>query len=313
MTSLAVIVVNWNAGKMLLRCLDAIMGQTMAPTRILVFDNASTDGSLNEARARYPVIETVVSAENVGFARANNACVNLCADCEWILLLNPDAFLAPDCLAVLSDAAEKSPQVDVFAPLVLQDHAPDLIDSAGDCYRLSGIALHRWRGLPRKVAQVDIEVFAATAAAGMYRRSAYLACGGFDESYFAYYEDVDLGFRLRLRGYHAKLVSAAVVRHVGGGTTGGSGNAHARYHGQRNLIVTYAKDMPATLFWIGLPLHIFVVLRGLVRGVMDGHGILTIKATIHALTAMPSTWIVRRAIQANRTVSVANLRRIMSA
>lgn len=313
MTVIAVIVVNWNGGAMLLRCLDAVMQQTRPPTRVLVFDNASTDGSLQRAQAAYPSIEFVISSENVGFARANNACVQLCVNCEWVLLLNPDAFPESDCLEKLAKAAEAASQVGCVAPLIMQDFAPELIDSAGDCYRVSGIALHRRRGCPRDSAQEDREVFSATAAAALYRRSVFIDCGGFDESYFAYYEDVDLGFRMQLQGWRTRLVPAAIVRHIGAGTTGGAGNRYARFYGQRNLIVTFAKDMPAVLFWCGLPLHIFAVLRGLARGILDGQGILMTKATLQALKALPSVMVARRLLQANRRISLAELRRIMAA
>ena len=313
LTSVCVIIVNWNSGDLLQRCLASVESQTLQPRRVLVFDNASVDGSLERARAGFPRVEFIASAENAGFARANNLCVQRCTDCDWIFLLNPDAFPAPDCLENLLAEARKAPDLDCFAPLILQEQAPDKIDSAGDCYRLSGIALHRLHGLPRTMAGEATEVFSPCAAAALYRRAAFVECGGFDESYFAYYEDVDLGFRMQLRGFRTMFTPGAVVHHVGGGTTGGGGNVHSVFHGQRNFIVTWFKDMPAALFWPGLPLHLWAILKGLARGVRYGQGILMLRATWLAFMSLPRYLAARQSVQSQRRISAASLKRVMAA
>ena len=96
------------------------------------------------------------------------------------------------------------------------------------------------------------EIFAPCAAAALYRRAAFLEAGGFDEHFFCYMEDVDLGFRLRLLGYRCGYAPAAIVHHVGSGTTGAR-SPFTVYHGHRNLVWTYVKNMPTPWFWLYLP------------------------------------------------------------
>ena len=102
---------------------------------------------------------------------------------------------------------------------------------------------------------VDRDVFCACAAAALYRLDAVRSVGGFDSDLFCYMEDVDLGFRLRLMGYSCRLVAAARVEHVGSGIVGYR-SPTATYYGQRNLVWVFAKNMPAKLIWLLLPLHV---------------------------------------------------------
>jgi GT2 family glycosyltransferase len=308
MSKVGVIIVNWNSGDLLRRCVAAIAAQTRAPDRVIVVDNASGDGSLETAQQAYPDYEYIRNTDNTGFARANNQAVERCGDCDWICLLNPDAFAEPDWLANLLQAAAEHPDLSVFASLVLKSGG-DTVDSAGDSFLASGIAVHRLAGHDAKdpVVTRACEVFAPCAAAAMYRREAFLRVGGFDESFFAYYEDVDLGFRLRLQGYRCGYVPGAVVRHVGAGTTGGEGNPLSNYYGQRNLILTYVKNMPGALFWRFLPRHLWAVLKGVGKGLVQGRGWLVLRATGAAVRRLPACLQRRREIQRSRRVRGADL------
>jgi GT2 family glycosyltransferase len=292
----AVGIVNWNSGALLQRCLRAVAAQAAAPRRVIVFDNASSDGSARAAAQEFPGVEFVHHDRNAGFAWANNHCVARCADCEWVLLLNPDAFPEPDCVERLLAAASAHPGVAAFAPLILRDAGPGEIDSAGDDYLRSGIAVHRLHGRARAAAGAGCEVFSACGAAALYRRDAFLAVSGFDESLFAFYEDVDLGLRLRLAGQRARFVPDAVVRHVGGGTTGGANSALSAYYGQRNFIAVYFRNMPGPLFWRGLPAHLWAVARGIGKGMLSGNGVAVIRGTLEALARLPGiAWARHRA------------------
>jgi GT2 family glycosyltransferase len=93
----------------------------------------------------------------------------------------------------------------------------------------------------------------------LYRRSALIELGGFDEDYFCYVEDVDLGFRLRLAGHQCLYIPSSIVHHVGSGSTGGKNSDFAVYHGHRNLVWTYVKDMPGFLFWLFLIPSLFLI------------------------------------------------------
>lgn len=312
---IAVIIVNWHSGELMRECLTHLQRQTRSPDRVLVYNNDGND-ALEQAKSEFPFVEWLGDGTNVGFARANNLCAARLHDCEWVCLLNPDAFPEPDWLATLLRTARSQPQYDCLASLLLQQRDPDLIDSAGDEWRRNGIGLHRLQGRRTREAMNDLKsprpVFAACGAAAMYRRRVFLECGGFDETLFAFYEDVDLGARLRLAGHETLLVPDAVVHHAGGGATGGPGNPLAAYYGQRNFILTYVKDMPGYLFWLYLPSHLWAIARGIGRGCLDGRPWLLLKATGAALLRLPYCLRARRRVQAARRVDLDRFRTCVS-
>ena len=171
-----------------------------------------------------------------------------------------------------SNAAEREPAAAAFASQMLLASAPDSLDGAGDSYHVSGRA---WRNGHRarraSWPPADVEVFAACAAAALYRRAAFDEVNGFDEHYFCYFEDVDLGFRLRLGGYRCLYVHAAVVRHVSSGLAGYRSD-FAVYHGERNMVWTFFKDMPGPLLWLYLPQHVVLNLAALLYYPWRGQG-----------------------------------------
>jgi GT2 family glycosyltransferase len=154
------------------------------------------------------------------------------------------------------------------------------------------------------------EIFSACGAAAMYPRQAFLDAGGFDEDYFAYHEDIDLGFRLRLKGLRCFLVPQAVVYHVGSASTGKHSD-FAIYHGHRNLVWTYVKNMPAPLFWIFFPLHLTANLITVLRFWISGHGKAIWRAKTDALRGLGSMFQKRKNIQQDRRGSIEAIFRIM--
>jgi GT2 family glycosyltransferase len=243
------------------------------------------------------------AGRNLGFAAANNLAVQACGT-EFIALLNPDAFPEPGWLAALVDAARSHPRAAAFGSLQLLDGADGLIDGIGDVYHVSGLSWRAGHGRPRTpAADEDHEIFSACAAAALYRRDAFLAAGGFDEDFFCYFEDVDLGFRLRLAGYGARYVSNAVVSHVGGGSQGGDRNDFAGFHGHRNLVWCFVKNMPPPLLWACLPAHLLQSIVILAVSVTRGEFRGIVKAKWHALIGLPKCWRKRQFVQAKNRVS----------
>ncbi len=172
-----------------------------------------------------------------------------------------------------------------------------------------------WRGHGQLAEDRDLqkeEIFSPCAAAALYRRDAFLAVGGFDERYFCYFEDVDLGFRLRLAGHRCLYVPRAVVHRVGSATTGGQHSDFSVYHGHRNLVWTYFKDMPWPLFWLYLPQHLLLNLASLVWFTLHGQGKVIFKAKWDALRGLPAILRERRRVQARRRVGAWALRRVMA-
>lgn len=304
-----VIIVNWNGGALLAQCIEALRVQTLQPRAVLLVDNASTDGSLTSL-PEWERLRILRMDSNLGFAAGNNRAM-ACCDTEYIALLNPDALAEPDWLQQLLVAAKAHPTAAAFGSRQLSFENPALLDGTGDCYHISGLAWRAHHGQPQNASHLQgCEIFSPCAAAALYRRAAVQAVGAFDEHFFCYLEDVDLGFRLRLAGHTARYVPGAVVRHVGSASTGGQRSAFASYHGHRNLMWVYAKNMPGPLFWFFLPLHLLANVASVLVMAARGQARLALRAKADAVRGLPHALHQRRAIQQARK---ATFRRIWHA
>lgn len=307
--TVAVIIVNWNSGEMLSRALAAL-GRQDHPCRAFVVDNASTDGSAEEVLRRFPAVKLIRAGSNLGFAAGNNLAVRSLSAYEWIAFLNPDAFPEPQWLRRLMEVAMKNPEYAAFASRIVFDSDPGMLDAAGDDFHVSGFAWRRGHGCDAGSQSADREVFMATATAALYRRSAFEQAGGFDETYFCYYEDVDLGVRLRLLGHRSWYVADAVVRHVGSGITG-KGSAFVTKHTQRNRIWTFVKDMPSPWLWLLLPLHLFYQLAALLHYARQGQLAPALRGTLEAFCGLGPVLKARRIVQHGRLVNSREFFRTM--
>lgn len=307
-----VVIVNWNGESFLDNCLSALYSQTVMPHEVILVDNASSDNSL-EVVKKFPQVRLLEQSANVGFARGNNlAIMTSSEDSEWIALLNPDAFVDPGWLAALLLAAQEHPDFDMFASKLLNAGTPRLLDGVGDSCSISG----RVRRIGHNELSVDFpgevkEVFSACAAAAMYRRSLLINSGGFDEDFFCYTEDVDLGFRLRLTGSRCLYIPQSVAYHVGSGTTDGQHGNFATYHGHRNLVWVFVKNMPGILFWLFLPLHIVLNFYALLLLGLRGQGRLALSAKLDAVRGLPKMWRKRVQIQRRRVVPIADVWQVL--
>lgn len=309
MREVVVVVVNYNGKPWLADCLAALQRQSFADFTAVVVDNGSSDGSelavaeLNDAR-----FQLVRAERNLGFAAACNLGARQVPASAFVALLNPDAFPAPDWLAKLRDAARANPHAAAFGCHLVDAQDAARTDGTGDEYHVSGRAWRRDHGAPSALAaqRPQASVFAACAAAALYRREAWDAAGGLDEDFFCYMEDVDLAFRLRLAGWDCLHVPQAVCRHVGSATTGRRSDFSV-YHGQRNLVWVFVKNMPAPLFWLLLPLHVLLNLGALALFVLRGQARVALRAKADALAKLGAMWRKREAIQSARTIGAAAL------
>lgn len=308
---IAVLIVNWNAGAYLARALEAVAAQTRAADRVIVVDNASTDGS-RAAIDGFPSVELIALDRNAGFAEGNNIAAQAAVGCDWLALLNPDAFPAPDWLATLEAATGAHPDVAMFAS-ELRMHADETrLDGAGDAYHVSGLPWRIGHGEPARLSEMrPVEVFSPCGAAAFVRRDAFDAVGGFDPSFFCYVEDVDLAFRLRLRGHRCLLIPGAIVRHVGSGTTEYQ-SAFAVYHGHRNLVWAWAKNMPGWWWMFYAPQHIVLTMASLLRFGLNGHLRTIVRAKWDALGGLPRVLVERKRVQRTRTVEARTLMKAMT-
>lgn len=308
--SVTVIIINWNSGALLQNCLNELLRQTVVPDRILVVDNASTDHSAACA-ARFPGVTPLGMTSNLGFAAGNNRALAEC-DTEFVALLNPDAFPAPNWLECLLAAARDNPDAAALGSRQVSESDPQILDGIGDRYHLSGLVWRERHGTRQSAEDLTSrQIFSPCAAAALYRRQALIDAGGFDENFFCYVEDVDLGFRLRLAGHNAVYVPDAVVCHVGSATTGGRGSDFSVYHGHRNLVWAYVKNMPGWLLWACLPFHLMMSLVAIFVFSWRGQGRVMLRAKRDAFLGLPKMWRKRQAIQRNRVASIGDIWRML--
>lgn len=307
----ALIIVNFNSGELLARCLAAVRRQERAADRVVVVDNASTDGSLDAVAVEYPEAEVLRLKDNTGFAAANNRGLEFCTDCEWVALLNPDAFPQPGWLAALIRAAADLPDAGSFASCLVMDDDNSLLDGIGDAYHVSGLVWRIGHGRPRPSEQKRRQVFSACAAAAMYHVNALRRAGGFDESYFCYNEDVDVGFRLRLQGHRCWYVPDAVVHHVGSAVTGRHSD-FSLFYGHRNLVWTYLKNMPTGLLLRFMWQHLLLNVVTLVILSLQYRTTALVRAKISAVKGIPRVLDQRPRVQVNRAVTKAELLEAMT-
>ena len=311
MSRCTLVLVNWNSWDFLSRCLEKLTTQTFQDFTVLVVDNASEQPAPLGMLDRFSNVTLIQNPTNVGFAAANNQAFTLLNHAEWVVLLNPDAFPESSWLQRLIEAAEQNPGFAMFASRQLMQGRPHLLDGDGDSYHISGMVWREGHGRRLEGNQKSHEVFSPCAAAALYRRDAFILAGGFDEDFFCYLEDVDLGFRLRLMGHRCMLVTDAVVHHVGSATTGGQQSNFAVYYGHRNLVWTYVKNMPGWLFWACLPLHLVMNMATVSLFIFRGKGRVILKAKRDALLGLPKMWRKRQQIQQQRRVSFVEIWRVL--
>lgn len=309
----SVVIVNWNGGDLLQRCVTDLCAQSYQPHEIIVVDNASSDGSGHAIEQAFPQVKVIHAGSNLGFAAGNNLAVKLAApDSEWIALLNPDAFPEPDWLKALVDAAVAQPEFAIFGSRLMDANTRTLLDGVGDAYHVSGLVWREAHGQPLQPSFLERrEIFSTCAAAGLYQRDVFDAIGGFDEDYFCYVEDIDLGFRYQLLGHRCLYVPESVANHIGSALTGKRSDFSV-YYGHRNLVWTFVKNMPGILFWLCLPLHLLLNLITVAYFIKAGQGKVILRAKRDALYGLPDTWRKRRAIQSQRVASISHIWRLLN-
>jgi GT2 family glycosyltransferase len=308
---IGVVIVDYRSGGLLVRALEALEAQTLPADRVIVVDNAPS-GASDGIEARFPGVEVLRPGANLGFAAGNNLGVRHAAGCDWVALLNPDAFPERDCLEVLARAIEEHPGYAFLAARLVLADDPARLDGAGDELHASGTAWRRYHGRDAAAHGGErTEVFSACGAAALYRRDAYLDAGGFDERYFCYFEDTDLAFRLRLRGHRCLYVPEATVHHVGSAIAGRSSDFTV-FHIARNLVWTYVKDMPRPLFWLYLPQLVVGSLLYLAALAAQGRARPVARGYAAALRGLPGVVEARRSVQRRRTAPTREIRRALT-
>lgn len=323
------VVVNWNRRDLLRKCLESLARQEGVSCEVIVVDNGSTDGSPDMARNEFGArpdfrLRLIENPGNRGFCAANNQGI-AAAKAEFIALLNNDAEANPEWLAALRRCFEGRPEVGMAASKILVLEDPRRIDKAGHLIYPDG--QNRGRGSGELDAgQYDRleETLWPDGCAAMYRRQMLEQIGGFDEDFFAYADDAELGLRARIAGWRCLYAPDAVVRHHRGSTLGLTSSRRLELI-ERNRVLLAAKLFPWSLLWLNGPYYLarigagvlaaslgkgeigrFPGIRGKCRAAMA-----LMKGDLEALRLLPRILRKRREIEKIRRLSPGEVRRLL--
>lgn len=316
--SVSVVIVNWNHGRFLKICLNALLAQGYPKLDITVMDNGSTDGSPDWLACHCPTVRLQRLADNCGFSRAFNQAVR-CTDGEFVLSLNPDATIGAGFVSETVKAIGQEERVGMVAPKLLRADDSTLLDSTGLFIDRRRRPYDRGQGEADR-GQYDAghpHVFGACGAAALYRRSMLddLACGReyLDEDFFAYYEDADLAWRAQLRGWRCMYAPRAVATHARGwGDTlrkqkHDARDARGPRLALRNRYLMAIKNDTFRNFLVDLPLILAAELPRL------AYAALTVPGALLGILDLGRAWPLalhkRREIRARKIVDDAIVRR----
>ena len=296
MPKVFIIILNWNGKDDTLACLDSIQKLSYPDYHVIVVDNASTDGSVAAMRLSYPseswptIIE---NRENLGYTGGNNVGIRYAMNqgAEYVWILNNDTTVDADSLDALIRIAEENPSAGILGPKVLCYPNTHLLYSSGESYSLwfnrrtvdIGELDNKQDVLPRNVDYV-------VGCAMLVKREFIERVGMFDDTFFAYFEEVDWCFRGRRSGFDILYVPEAVIYHKGGASSGGTSSPIVSYYHTRNWIYFMRKHAMFYHWVTFVPLFIFVFLRRFLKA-MIRRDVQVMKALCRAVI-----WNLRRSL-----------------
>jgi len=322
--AISVIILNLNGEKYLRDCLEALSSQTFRDFEVVVVDNGSEDGSLELLEKDFSWVRVIALDGNAGFARGNNVGFEASSS-RYIATLNNDTVADSHWLAALYEAAEGDTGVGMVASKILLGREGDELDSAGMLVYPDGMTRQRGRG-ERDRGQFDStgEVLFPSACAALYRREMLEETGFFDEDFFSYCEDADLGLRGRLSGWKAVFAPKAVIRHLYS-QTGGKYSGFKAYHVERNHFWVLIKNLPFSyicLFPFYTAWRYIIQVYGLLTGRgsvarfaetagAGGLARVVVRAHRDALAGMPRTLRKRRDIWRRKRVDTRDYKAML--
>jgi hypothetical protein len=322
----AVVIANWNGKKYLKDCFESLWVQTYRNFKIVFVDNGSSDGSVDFVRENFPKAEIIELETNTGFAKGYNIGMERALEdkkVDYVVVLNNDTKLDEKCLDRLVGCANTHPAAASIQPKILNFFNRKKIDCAGILFSADGVAVNRGHE-EADVGQYEKEeeVFGVNGTAALYLRNALektkLKKGKyFDDEYFAYCEDADLAWRLRLAGFKSFYCPNSIVYHIHSATAGRISGFKA-YYLNRNRFFTLIKNYPfcrlAVILLFLTPIrYIFLLFRVIMKKGRKGaefsgqnKGAVAkeiLRAWGSVIVNIPILLKKRRAIQKNKNVS----------
>jgi GT2 family glycosyltransferase len=246
---ISVVVLNWNGVPFVEQCLASLMVQTYTPLEIIVVDNASTDGSVELVKKKFPRVKMILNEKNLGFAGGNNVGIRTSRG-RYIMVLNNDTHIEGTCIEALKGTIEKDERYGACASKIVLEFERNLIDSAGIVVGRDGLSIGRGRLEAGDRYDKETEVFFASGCACLFRREMLEDIGLYDEDFFAYAEDTDMGWRARLAGWKCIYSPDALVYHLHSASSGTYSHLKA-FLVERNRIWVAIKNFPLYLLLYG--------------------------------------------------------------
>ena len=315
--ALTIIIPTYNHCDLLGECLTSLDEQSSVPMQILVVDDASHEDITGYLNKHFAHVKVIRHEKNQGFSAAVNTGLRQLTT-EYVMLLNNDMTLEPQCLERLLSAMQVQ-AVDMITPLIVWKDNPETIYAAGDFIRINGRPESYGYRASRKDFSYPESIFGVTAGAAIYRKKAFDEVGLFDEKFVAYFEDADWCFRARLQGFTAGLAPEAIAHHVGSASQEGSTWWRSRQC-FRNFVLLVVKNMPWSLMFkhiIAIKLEGLHQTRRVISSARAEFGLvraLRIWGTtlIEILMLYPYAFRARHRIQKKRTLTPAEVEALLT-
>jgi len=249
---ISVVIPNWNGKHFLAECIDSLNEQTFRDFEIILVDNGSTDGSAEFAEERYGnFIRIIRNKKNLGFTGGNNVGIEA-ARGEYIVLLNNDTWAHPNWLDELVKATHLGPPVGMWASKVYSYYKRSQIEAVGELIYWDGLSRSRGQYEQERGQYEEMEeIFFPPGCGGMYRKVVFEEIGLFDEDFFAYADDAEIGIRARLAGWKCVYVPKAILYHKNSGSTG-QYSAFKAFYVERNRFWITLKYFPLPLLFLSI-------------------------------------------------------------
>jgi len=249
---ISVIIPNWNGKQFLAECIDSLREQTFCDFETILVDNGSTDGSAKFAEERYgEFIRIIRNKKNLGFTGGNNVGIQA-ARGKYIVLLNNDTWAPPNWIDELVKVTHLGPPIGMWASKVYSYYKRNQIEAVGELIYWDGLSRSRGQYEQERGQYEEIEeIFFPPGCGGMYRKVVFEEIGLFDEDFFAYADDAEIGIRARLAGWKCVYVPKAVLYHKNSGSTGQYSPFKAFYV-ERNRFWITLKYFPLPLLFLSI-------------------------------------------------------------
>jgi GT2 family glycosyltransferase len=251
----SIVIPNFNGKHFLNDCFKSLLKQKNQIEEIILVDNGSRDGSqdfIKKYMEKYSFFKIIENEKNLGFSVAVNQGIEA-SKSDFVFLLNNDVEVDEYSIVNLLKCINSRPKIFSVASKMIQFNNRNLIDDAGDMYTILG---HTKRlGFNKESTKYNSskEIFSSCGGAALYRKSVFKEIGYFDESFFAYMEDVDIGYRGKIAGYKNLYCPKSKVYHVGSGSSGSQYNSFKIKLSAKNNVLVFYKNMPLPQLIINSP------------------------------------------------------------